>query len=438
MTLTYEDLKALTEEVRGKIIGKKLTRFELTKLRTYQLYFENIPVLLSLHPSEVGFYLLSKPQATTLDPFSHFFQKKLRDLICEGIFLLNEDRLIEFRFENEIRLIAALFPKKPNLYLVNRDGTIEASLFPVKDAQFNPPQKPSRQVIDTPSDLTSAVLEFKIAQQEAIERLQTALTKGKQTLRTLEREKEACAKWKTLHRQGILLQSNLYLVQPGSSSTEVTDWDTGEKITIPLDPKKSPHANLKELLKRAKRQQSGLETTAQSIEKQKAKISHLEKQLELLNHAKVVEDLPKPPEKKVKTPPQKGLPYDEFISEAGLPIWVGKGAAKNDLLTFRYAKGSDWWLHVQGYPGSHVVIRTPKNGSPDEESLQDALTLAIAHSKAKGEKYVEVLVTQRKFVSKLGKTGQVQVSQHKIIHSHFDPNRYNRLRKNSNYNQKEF
>lgn len=429
--LTYEDLKALIEEAQGKIVGKKLTRFELIKARTYQLYFENIPLLLSFAPPEVSFYLLSRPHATTLDPFSHFFQKKLHNLTCEAISLLNEDRLVEFRFEGGIRLIATLFPKKSNLYLVSREGIIEASLFPVKEAQFNPPAKPPRQVVDTPSTLTSAALEFKITQQEAVQHIQNALSKGKQTLRTLEREKEACEKWQTLHHQGILLQSNLYLVKPGSSSVEVTDWETGEKKSIPLDPKKSPHANLKELLKCAKRQQSGLETILQSIEKQKTKIATLEQQLQLVTDAKTLAELPKPPEKKIKAPPQKGLPYDEFVSEAGLPIWVGKGAAKNELLTFRYAKGSDWWLHVQGYPGSHVVIRTPKNGAPDEETLQDALTLAIAHSKAKGEKYVEVLVTQRKFVSKLGKTGQVQVSQHKIIHSHFDQNRYNRLRKNN-------
>jgi len=58
--------------------------------------------------------------------------------------------------------------------------------------------------------------------------------------------------------------------------------------------------------------------------------------------------------------------------------------------------------------------------------LQDALQLALHYSKAKNRGEAEVCLTQRKFVSRLkkGKTGQVQISKHKIIFIRFDPKRH--------------
>jgi len=34
----------------------------------------------------------------------------------------------------------------------------------------------------------------------------------------------------------------------------------------------------------------------------------------------------------------------------------------NDELTLRERDGSDWWMHVAGFPGSHVVIRKTDAG----------------------------------------------------------------------------
>lgn len=426
--LTYEDLFALSVEASLQIVGKPLTRFELVHPRIYQLFFERVPLLLSLKAGAVRFHLLKNALSSILDPFSNFFQKKLQGQVCETVALLNEDRLLEFRFNNGMRLIAALFPKKPNLYLVNQEGMIESSLFPIKDPHFNPPHKPERKKEHTPSSITSAALELQFAKQEALHQLKQALDKARQTLRTLQLEREKCQTWEQGYHEGILLQSHFHLIKKGLSEIELSDWESGQNRTITLDPHKTAQENIEERFKRAKKQQAGLERIIEGIEKQTAKIQVLENKLQELSEATALESLPQPVPKKPKIAPQKGLPYEEFHSQSGLPIWVGKGASKNDLLTFRYAKGSDWWLHVQGYPGSHVVIRTSKHTPPDEEALQDALTLAIFHSKAQGEKHVEVLVTQRKFVSKLGKAGQVQVSSHKLLHSQVDPARLRRLR----------
>ncbi len=68
----------------------------------------------------------------------------------------------------------------------------------------------------------------------------------------------------------------------------------------------------------------------------------------------------------------------------GWEIWIGKGAAENDVLTFREADSRDFWLHVAGYAGSHVIVRNPQEVAElPREVLQRAAELAAWHSKAR-------------------------------------------------------
>lgn len=64
---------------------------------------------------------------------------------------------------------------------------------------------------------------------------------------------------------------------------------------------------------------------------------------------------------------------------------MGRGDRENDLLTFREARPEDFWLHVAGSPGSHVVVRNPDRlDSLPREVAQAAAALAAYHSKARG------------------------------------------------------
>lgn len=79
----------------------------------------------------------------------------------------------------------------------------------------------------------------------------------------------------------------------------------------------------------------------------------------------------------------KGAPFRSY-EDQGFEILVGKGAKENDRLTFRVAKGGDFWLHASGYAGSHVVIVNPDGlDAPPREVLEHAAQLAAFHSKAR-------------------------------------------------------
>jgi predicted ribosome quality control (RQC) complex YloA/Tae2 family protein len=83
-------------------------------------------------------------------------------------------------------------------------------------------------------------------------------------------------------------------------------------------------------------------------------------------------------------------------------VLVGKGDADNDRLTFRVAEGHDFWLHVAGPPGSHVIVRNPDRLQElPRPVLEKAAALAAWNSKARGSRgKVEVHVCRVADVSK--------------------------------------
>jgi len=97
----------------------------------------------------------------------------------------------------------------------------------------------------------------------------------------------------------------------------------------------------------------------------------------------------------------KGRGYRTEIVD-GFEVLVGKGDAANDALTFDVAEPRDFWLHVAGPAGSHVVVRNPDALEELPRSvLERAAELAAWHSKARGRRgKVEVHVCRVADVSK--------------------------------------
>ncbi|MBL0211228.1 MAG: DUF814 domain-containing protein [Holophagaceae bacterium] len=113
----------------------------------------------------------------------------------------------------------------------------------------------------------------------------------------------------------------------------------------------------------------------------------------------------------------KGLAFRSVVID-GFEVLIGKGDADNDRLTFKVAAPLDWWLHVAGVPGSHVIIRNPdKLGDAPREVLERAAELAAFHSKARDGGKVEVHLCRVADVSKPRgfEPGKVMLKQWKAL-----------------------
>ena len=72
-----------------------------------------------------------------------------------------------------------------------------------------------------------------------------------------------------------------------------------------------------------------------------------------------------------------------FVSPDGMIVLVGRTAADNDILLLRLGAPRDFWLHVAGASGSHVVVRNPDGlDQLPRETLRFAAALAARYSKA--------------------------------------------------------
>lgn len=94
-----------------------------------------------------------------------------------------------------------------------------------------------------------------------------------------------------------------------------------------------------------------------------------------------------------------------FISTDGIQIFVGENAKDNDALT-ESAYPDEWWMHVAGHPGSHVVIAHEGDVLP-KETKTDAAALAVYFSKGRGEKVTKVDLCRVRDTNKGKVAGQV-------------------------------
>ena len=101
-----------------------------------------------------------------------------------------------------------------------------------------------------------------------------------------------------------------------------------------------------------------------------------------------------------------------------MEVLVGRTAADNDVLTFKIAAQRDFWMHVAGESGSHVVVRNPEGlGALPRDTLRFAAALAGYYSKARNAKKVTVHVARRKDVQKLRgqPPGQVMLKRFRSV-----------------------
>ncbi len=80
-----------------------------------------------------------------------------------------------------------------------------------------------------------------------------------------------------------------------------------------------------------------------------------------------------------------------FVSPDGLEVLVGQDSWANEILTFHLASTRDFWLHVRGTDGAHVVVRNPENIEIlPEATLYYAAELAALNSEMTNPRAVRV------------------------------------------------
>jgi predicted ribosome quality control (RQC) complex YloA/Tae2 family protein len=117
----------------------------------------------------------------------------------------------------------------------------------------------------------------------------------------------------------------------------------------------------------------------------------------------------------------KFTPFEPRLWRYELPggwiVLAGKADADNDHLSIKMAKANDYWFHVKGLPGSHVILQVPAGENPDNGTIKAAAAVAAWHSKKRESKQVAVSCTRAQYVSKPrgAKPGTVTIRKEKVL-----------------------
>jgi predicted ribosome quality control (RQC) complex YloA/Tae2 family protein len=408
---------------------------------------------------------------------AHFEGARLAAASVEG-----EDRLLRLRFEPAGSLLLSVLGPRSNLHALDAEDRVAAALRPLAEtrrdlalgaawqsAPGGPPSAGEDRFAAVPDEALLAEVERAFAAAAAVaeeadlgRRVAQALRKQRASLdkklALIEQDLGAQAEAERLARQGELLKAHLREVKAGQGSIALRDFATGEPVEIALDPKLTASANLEEIFKRARKAEKRARKAAADVDAVRERIAALDalaaeasaagggealaafaarpevaRLLERFAPPPVAPSAPEAPKKRVfrlgKTELPTRLCPKVYTTADGLEIWVGKNDEGNDVLTTRLARGNDLFFHLEGSPGSHVILRTEGKTDPPSESLLDAAELAVAFSKAKHATRASVHIAAVKDISKPSgaKPGLVYVHRGRTIQLRRDPKRLERV-----------
>lgn len=221
-----------------------------------------------------------------------------------------------------------------------------------------------------------------------------------------------------------LLKTATQRIKLYDSSVSIVDYATGAARIIALQPGQPIQKQIAQRFKQAKRMENAAEQVLARlavVEHQQQQLARFEQELAALPDdalERFSSKLPPAhlPKKKMDPTAPTELPYRVVTASTGRAIWVGRGAKKNDELTFKHASPHAAWLHASGFAGAHVVVPKRRDEKLDTVTEREAGLLAAHHSKAP-QGPVEILITEVKFVRKPkgAKAGSVITSRERHL-----------------------
>ena len=215
---------------------------------------------------------------------------------------------------------------------------------------------------------------------------------------------------------GELLTTYGYSLKGGEKELICENYYNGQEEHIPLEESLSPIENAKKYFDKydkAKRTERNLST---QVKESKNTLEHLQSIVNSLATAENAEDLddirremgeygymkPISQKKKKERKEDKSSPRI-FRSSDGYLLYVGKNNYQNEIVSFQIAEGKDFWFHVKGSAGSHVIAKTEGKSLEElpDRLFEEAAELAAYFSSEKESAKVEVDYTERKNLKKV-------------------------------------
>ncbi len=226
----------------------------------------------------------------------------------------------------------------------------------------------------------------------------------------LRRELAKTERAARLREDGAVILSSLHLIEAGAARVALADFQ-GKRREIALDPRLRPQEHANALFRRAAKLERAAEALPPRIAEVEAGLARVKALRARHRAGELTREEAEALLREAARNPSRGrpgrggaapptLPYHRYVSSGGIEIRVGRGARRNDALTFRHSRPDDVWLHARHAAGAHVILRWNRPERPPAADLKAAAILAANHSGARGSGHVPVDWTRRKWVRK--------------------------------------
>jgi predicted ribosome quality control (RQC) complex YloA/Tae2 family protein len=477
MAITASEIDAVLRELTPALAGGRVQKIGEpapdVMVLDIRVPGRTIRLLVSIDPDHARLHVVTKPHVnpSVPPPFCQFMRSRLMGARLDRIGQVNDDRIVRFDFtasSGTWSLVAELLGRHTDLLMMDSNNDVVATYRQATNRighVYGPPPRPTGQAVARPvcsihplysgtQFPISAEIEDRYGRhEEALQRertvnarkqfLRKAIKKRQRLMTALGTDLAKATQYEHYARYGELLKNALGGLQKGQPSITLVDYFDEQlpDLTIPIDPAKTPQGNMDDYFAKHRKFLTAKKELVPRIESIREEVRTLEQELHDIEEGTWQSTPSAPPvecgEYSRRQSPEKGKerrgPFRRFTSTDGLPIYVGRNARENDALTFTFAKSDDLWLHAQGAPGSHVVVRLEKGSDAPSETLRDAATLALVYSDLKKSGKGDVIYTRRKWVrkSKGAALGSVIVTQEKTLFIRLEKPRLDALKQRS-------
>ncbi|CEL99012.1 unnamed protein product [Vitrella brassicaformis CCMP3155] len=290
--------------------------------------------------------------------------------------------------------------------------------------------------------------------------VKSRLQKSEQRVQLFEKQLASAdeSEVERLRKRGDLLMAYQHEWAAGDSELICEDFETHESVSIPIPPDKTPLELAQAAYKRSGKLQRSIAAVMPQLDKARDDLQYLQSietaiedlaqyrrdsDIKLLQeiaeelgiYGSETNEARKKPAKgkqakgarrgkgkaaaagKVHKASMKGLLVidcpREGTNDTPAVVIAGRNNRQNDRLTFDIARNSEMWLHAQGLPGSHCILRGPSS----EADVQFAAHVAAYLSKGKNSVQVPVVYTLIRDVKRApgGQLGLVTVRNEKVV-----------------------
>jgi len=247
--------------------------------------------------------------------------------------------------------------------------------------------------------------------------LTNAETRLNKKIALQEADLRACAD-KDQHKLiGDVITSNIYQLKRGQTKVILPNYytDPVSELEIELDSRLAPAQNAQRYYKKYNKAKAAERELTHQIELARAELDYIYTVFDALAKAETENDLNEirmelyqsgyasrmkdykssfsSNMKKAQIKPM------EFVTDGGYRLLCGKNNSQNDYVTTKLASKTDWWFHVKGSAGSHLLMLCGEE-EPSELDFTQAAIVAAYYSSQRDGQNVAVDYTKAKNVKK--------------------------------------